>query len=124
MGNFSFWENTPCVGLTLRIFHRRGNAVFFTEEHTSTLLCGDLFTQGGAELPAIIEADIIAPSKAFRLEMNYFSHTKNARTMLEKLAATYPTTLALMHGSAWRGNGEQLLRALAAALSPQFTPFP
>ena len=34
---------------------------FLTEELTSTLLCGDLFTQGGSDLPAITETDILAP---------------------------------------------------------------
>jgi hypothetical protein len=87
------------------------------EESTRTLLCGDLFTQGGAGLPAITEADILAPSEAFRREMDYFSHTRNARAMLEKLASTKPTTLACMHGSAWRGDGAGLLCALADALS-------
>ncbi len=88
-----------------------------TEERTSTFLCGDLFTQGGADLPPITESDILGPSEAFRHEMDYFSHTKNARAMLERLASTNPTTLACMHGSAWRGNGAELLRALADALS-------
>lgn len=90
---------------------------FLMEEETKTLLCGDLFTQGGADLPPITESDILGPSEAFRREMDYFSHTKNARVMLEKLAATNPTTLACMHGSAWRGDGAKLLRALADALS-------
>lgn len=90
---------------------------FLTEERTSTLLCGDLFTQGGAELPAITESDILGPSEAFRREMDYFSHTKNARVMLERLASTKPTTLACMHGSAWHGDGAKLLHALADALS-------
>jgi hypothetical protein len=36
------------------------------EEHTRTLLCGDLFTQGGAQHPAITETDILGPSEAFR----------------------------------------------------------
>lgn len=48
--------------------------------------------------------------------MDYFSHTKNARGMLEKLAATKPATLACMHGSAWHGDGDKLLRALADVL--------
>ena len=90
---------------------------FLTEEHTATLLCGDLFTQGGADLPAVTEADILGPSEAFRRRMDYFSHTKNAGSMLEKLASTNPTTLACMHGSAWRGDGGKLLRELAKALS-------
>ena len=87
------------------------------EERTATLLCGDLFTQGGAGLPPVTESDILGPSEAFRHAMDYFSHTTNARAMLEKLAATNPTTLACMHGSAWRGDGATLLRDLADALS-------
>jgi flavorubredoxin len=90
---------------------------FLTEERTSTLLCGDLFTQGGADVAAVTESDILGPSEAFRHRMDYFSHTKNARALLEKLAATEPTTLACMHGSAWRGDGANLLRGLADALS-------
>jgi flavorubredoxin len=91
---------------------------FLMEEQTRTLLCGDLFTQGGADHPAITESDILGPSEAFRHGMDYFSHTKSARAMLERLASARPTTLACMHGSAWRGDGEALLRALADALSP------
>lgn len=90
---------------------------FLAEERTRTLLCGDLFTQGGSKLPAITEADILGPSEAFRHKMDYFSHTRNAAAMLERLAATEPTTLACMHGSAWRGDGAQLLRALSQALA-------
>jgi hypothetical protein len=90
---------------------------FLMEERTSTLLCGDLFTQGGANLPPVTESDILGPSEAFRHAMDYFSHTKNAYVMLEKLASTNPQTLACMHGSAWRGDGAKLLRALADVLS-------
>ncbi|HET7008299.1 MAG TPA: MBL fold metallo-hydrolase [Candidatus Binatia bacterium] len=90
---------------------------FLMEERTSTLLCGDLFTQPGSDHPPITESDILGPSEAFRHEMDYFSHTKNARVMLDRLAAANPTTLACMHGSAWRGDGAKLLRALADALN-------
>jgi len=90
---------------------------FLAEDRTRTLLCGDLFTQGGAALPALTEVDILGPSEAFRHEMDYFSHTTHARAMLERLATTNPTTLACMHGSAWRGDGAPLLRALADALA-------
>lgn len=90
---------------------------FLFEERTSTLLCGDLFTQGGADLSPITESDILGPSEVFRQKMDYFSHTKNARVMLERLASTNPTTLACMHGSAWHGDGATLLRALADRLS-------
>jgi flavorubredoxin len=90
---------------------------FLMEERTRTLLCGDLFTQGGADLPPLTEADILGPSEAFRQAMDYFSHTRNARAMLERLASTEPATLACMHGSAWSGDGAKLLRDLADSLS-------
>ena len=90
---------------------------FLAEERTRTLLCGDLFTQGGSDLPPLTTSDILGPSETFRHEMDYYSHTKHGRAMLERLASTHPTTLACMHGSAWRGDGASLLRALADALS-------
>ena len=89
---------------------------FLSEESTATLLCGDLFTQGGTEGPALTESDILGPSEDFRRPLDYFAHGKNTRSTLEKLAATGPTTLACMHGSAWRGDGEKLLRDLADVL--------
>jgi flavorubredoxin len=89
---------------------------YLMEESTRTLLCGDLFTQGGAQNPAVTESDILGPSEAFRRQMDYFSHTKNAGEMIERLASAAPTTLACMHGSAWRGDGAALLRALSDSL--------
>jgi len=86
---------------------------FLFEARTKTLLCGDLFTQGGATHVPLTEADILGPSEAMRKELDYFSYTRHARSLLEKLAATQPETLACMHGAAWRGNGAALLRALA-----------
>ena len=90
---------------------------YLMEEQTRTLLCGDLFTQGGANHPAVTESDILGPSEAFRSRMDYYSHTRNAREMLQRLASAKPTTLACMHGSAWQGDGAMLLLALAEALS-------
>ena len=87
------------------------------ETSTRTFLCGDLFTQPGPGQPAVVETDILGPSEAFRKVMDYFAHGKNTRPLLERLAATKPTTLAVMHGSAWRGDGGQLLRALADSLA-------
>jgi flavorubredoxin len=89
---------------------------YLMEEATKTLFCGDLFTQGGADLPALTESDILGPSEGFRRQMDYYSHTKNGRGMLERLASTEPRVLACMHGSAWQGDGASLLRALADGL--------
>src|SRR6266851_1252325 len=63
---------------------------FIFEAHTGTLLCSDL---------------------------DYFAHGTNTRSILEKLAQTNPRTLACMHGSAWRGDGAALIRALADVLT-------
>ncbi len=90
---------------------------FLFERSTSTLLCGDLFTQGGAEHAPVTESDILGPSEAFRKAMDYFSHSKNAAVHMERLAALAPRTLACMHGAAWRGDGAKLLRELGAALT-------
>lgn len=90
---------------------------YLMDAHTRTLLCGDLFTQGGARHPPLVETDILGPSEQFRTSgLDYYSHTRRARPILERLAALAPTTLACMHGSAWRGDGAQLLRELADAL--------
>ncbi len=90
---------------------------YLMEERTRTLLCGDLFTQPGTGEVAVTESDILGPSEAFRLEMDYFSHGRDAPALIERLAAAQPTTLACMHGSVWRGDGAALLRALGEALS-------
>jgi flavorubredoxin len=86
---------------------------FLFEERTRTLLCGDLFTQGGAEHAPVTESDILGPSEAMRAGLDYWAHSTSTRPTLERLAALDPVTLACMHGSAWRGDGAGLLRALA-----------
>lgn len=92
---------------------------YMMDASTGTLLCGDLFTQGGSQHPPLVETDILGPSEAFRTQgLDYYSHTRKARPLLARLAAEAPTTLACMHGSAWRGDGAALLGALAEALDP------
>ncbi len=89
---------------------------YLFDESTRTLFCGDLFTQPGDGEVALTENDILGPSEAFRGQMDYYSATKNGRALIAKLAATNPSTLAVMHGSAWRGNGAALLEALGETL--------
>lgn len=87
------------------------------DDRTRTLLCGDLFTQGGRGEAALVETDILGPSEAFRSALDYYSHNPRSGEMLEHLAAQAPATLACMHGSAWTGDGAALLRALAQSLA-------
>jgi hypothetical protein len=89
------------------------------ETTTSTLLCGDLFTQGGKDHPPLTTADILGPSEAFRAPMDYYAHAPNSRELLSRLAAFKPTTMACMHGSAWEGDGAGLLMALAERIAPE-----
>jgi flavorubredoxin len=86
------------------------------EERTRTLLCTDLFTQGGTGHAPLTEGDILGPSEAVRRGMDYYAHGTGLRPALERLAALQPSTLACMHGSAWRGDGRALLHALADSL--------
>ena len=60
---------------------------------TRTFFCGDLFTQGGAGEPPLTESDILAPSEAFRGQMDYFAHAPDTAAALERLAAE----LSLIH---------------------------
>lgn len=90
---------------------------FLFERTTRTLLAGDLFTQPGDGNPPLTEGDVLGPSEVLRAKLPYFARGPNTASVLERLAATEPTLLACMHGSAWRGDGAALLRALAGALT-------
>jgi flavorubredoxin len=82
------------------------------EETTSTLLCGDLFTHLG-DGPALrtdspMEATIMAEDT-----FGYSSLAPSTAPTVDRLADLAPTTLALMHGPAYTGDGAQWLRDLA-----------
>lgn len=81
-----------------------------------TLFCGDLFTQPGTGDSPLVHDDILSPSEAFRHQMDYYSHTRNAPALIDKLAQLRPELLACMHGSAWAGDGAGMLRKLGASL--------
>lgn len=49
--------------------------------------------------------------------LDYYAHAPQTFAMLERLASEHPTTLACMHGSAWRGDGAKLLRELSKVLA-------
>ena len=89
---------------------------YLFESTTKTLLCGDVFTHGGADLPPLTETEVLSPSEAMRKAMGGVAIEAHTRSLIEKLASTEPTTLALMHGSSYRGDGHALLRGLADAL--------
>jgi flavorubredoxin len=90
---------------------------YLFDQTTQTLFCGDLFTQPGMGEEPLVTGDILGPSEAFRERTDYFSHTRDAPALIEKLARLEPKVLACMHGSAWSGNGAGLLRSLGQSLA-------
>lgn len=83
---------------------------------TKTLLCGDLFTQAGGNLPAVTETEVLTASEAMRGMMDYYAHGTSTSVILERLAQLNPAMLACQHGSAYRGDGAGLLRELSAVI--------
>lgn len=103
------WFDTPHVP-------HGWEAGLMMDMQTRTLFCGDLFTQPASGTQALTQTDILGPSEAFRQALDYFAHAPTTAATLARLAAEKPSTLACMHGSAWSGDGESLLRQLAEAL--------
>ena len=83
---------------------------------TGTLLCGDLFTQPGVNMPAVTESEVLTASESMRAMMDYYAHATSTSAILERLAGLQPSLLACQHGSAYRGNAATLLRELSAAI--------
>lgn len=90
---------------------------YMVETSTRTMFSGDLFTQFGAAHPVLTSDDILEPSEAARTAMDYYAHGPDTRTVIERLAAENPVTLACMHGPAWSGDGAALLRELGRRLA-------
>jgi flavorubredoxin len=82
------------------------------EETTRTLLSGDLFTHTGNG-PPVTESDIVLPAKAAEEMFRASSCTPGTGNAIRKLAELKPTTVAVMHGSSYRGDGAKALRELA-----------
>ena len=82
------------------------------EETTGTLLCGDLFTHTGGG-PPVRDDDVI--ERAFAAEDLFKSTALTPFTAptIRALAALDPSTLAIMHGSAFAGDCQEALIALA-----------
>jgi flavorubredoxin len=82
------------------------------EETTNTLLCGDLFTQLGNG-PAITTEDIVEAAGQAEDVFGASCLTPHTAPTIRRLADLNPTTLAVMHGSCFTGDGSKALLALA-----------
>jgi flavorubredoxin len=82
------------------------------EETTKTLLCGDLFTQLGNG-SAVTTDDIVGAAAQAEDVFGATCLTPNTAPTIRRLADLGPTTLAVMHGSCYAGDGSGALLALA-----------
>ena len=89
------------------------------EETTNTLLCGDLFTHLGNG-PALTSDDIVEPAMEAEAIFRSTALAPDTAVVIERLADLAPTTLALMHGSSFTGDGGDALRRLAKAYDERF----
>jgi flavorubredoxin len=90
------------------------------DETTRTLFCGDLFGQTG-DRGAIVADDVVQPAMDAEDLFGGTSLTANTAPTMRRLAALEPRTLALMHGPAYAGDGQQALLDLADAYEARFT---
>lgn len=89
------------------------------EETTGTLLCGDLFTHVGSG-PALTTSDIVEPAMAAEAMFRSTALAPDTTVTLSRLADLEPSTLALMHGSSYSGDGAGALRGLAEAYDARY----
>jgi len=91
------------------------------EEVSQTLFCSDLFHQNG-DLEPVTEANIIDRARQTLISFqagplpDYMPYTPNTERLLTELAGLKPKTLAIMHGSTYRGDGEKALLELAVVM--------
>jgi flavorubredoxin len=97
------------------------DAGVFFDETEGTLFCSDLFSTPGDTEP-VIDDGILDRARAAIDAMqttplaNDMPYTATTDATLRRLAALEPRTLAVMHGSSYRGDGGAALRGLADAL--------
>ncbi len=105
---------------TAHVPHGWDAGVMF-EQTERTLFCSDLLLQQGEPTPAT-ESGIVGSAKEALVTMKDspfgFSvpYTPQTDAVFERLAALEPKTLAVMHGSVFRGNGAQALRDIASVV--------
>jgi len=90
------------------------------EETTATLLCGDIGSHLGGADRAVTTDDIVEPSVAAEVAFRSSSLAPDTADQIRRLGDLDPTTLAIMHGSSFSGNGRQALYDLAAAYETNF----
>lgn len=97
------------------------DAGLFFEETTRTLLCSDLFFHPGDPDP-VVETDVVGRAREAIIEgqagpmAHDMPYTPYTDATLRRLAELEPRTLALMHGSSYRGDGGRAISDLASVI--------
>jgi flavorubredoxin len=95
------------------------------EETRQTLFCSDLFHHFGQRDP-ITTSDLIEPTRQAMQQLQqgplagYMPYTRQTEGVLRSLAELKPETLAVMHGSSYRGQCDRLLTDLAGVIKDEF----
>ena len=97
---------------TPHVPHNWESGLWF-DETTGTLFSGDLFTHTGTG-PAVTDHDLVGPALEAEAMFHATSLGPAVPQTVERLADLAPTTLGLMHGSSYHGDGATQLKALAA----------
>jgi flavorubredoxin len=90
------------------------DAGVYYDEITRTLLCGDLFTSVGKS-KALVSSEMVGPAMLAEDMFEQTCLTPHTGATMRRLAELEPTTLALMHGPSYAGDGGMQLRGLADA---------
>ncbi len=91
------------------------------EETTGTLLCGDLFSHIGNG-PALTSDDVLGPAIEAEQMFHSTSLAPHTGAVIRGLGDLAPTTLAIMHGSSFAGDGRSALYGLADAYEAMVAP--
>jgi hypothetical protein len=77
------------------------------------MFCGDLLSHVG-DGPALTASDVLGPAIGAEQAFRAMTMAPGTAGILEALAGLQPSRLAIMHGSAFEGDGAEPLRGLAA----------
>ena len=97
---------------TPHVPHNWESGLWF-DETTGTLFAGDIFSHTG-DGPAATESDLVEPALVAEEIFHSTALSAALPATLEQLSELNPTTLAVMHGSSFAGDGATQLRSLAA----------
>jgi flavorubredoxin len=101
--------------------------LFFEQVH-QTLLCSDLFFHPG-EVEPLIESGVVDRASESIINSlssplgNDMPYTANTSRTLQRLADLMPQTLALMHGSSFRGDGHKAIMELSTVINDTLGKF-